>query len=66
MKAVCYAEPVHQSLSPQSTTSSVVSKDQGTVLIQRGADHSEVAILAKVFVAQTIQADQKETNVSRK
>lgn len=37
---------------------------QGTVAVQHDAVHSEVAILVKVFAAQTIQADLKETTVS--
>lgn len=65
VKAACYAEPVHPSPSPQLTTSSVGSKDQGAVPAQHGVVRSEVAILEKVFVAQTTQAGRKETNVSR-
>jgi hypothetical protein len=64
-KKAYYAGPVHPSLSRQSTMSSVGSKDWGIVPVQHGAAHSEVAILAKVSVVQTIQVGQKGTNVSR-
>lgn len=64
MKAVYYAGPVHPRQSPQLRRSSVGLEGQGTVAVQHDAVHSEVAILVKVFAAQTIQADLKETTVS--
>ena len=65
VKAVCYAEPVHPSLSPRSTTSSVDTKNRGNAHVQHGGVHCGVVIPAKVFVVQKTQADRKETNASR-